>query len=111
MDGITTLNSSTGSNYLISTLWFYALGIIFAIVLIMVIAVSIQDEEPYFLVMLLCFSFSLFFFRCGYSSSKLPAQTRYQITVEDSVSFNDFMEKYKIIKRNGKIYTVIERKE
>lgn len=111
MDGITILNSFAGSNYLISTLLLYTLGIISVIVLIMIIAVSIQDEEPYFLAMLLCFSFSLFFFRRGYSSSKLPAQTRYQITVDDSVSFNEFMKRYEIINQNGKIYTVIEKEE
>ena len=38
-------------------------------------------------------------------------ETRYQVTIDDSVSMNEFQNKYEIIKVEGKIYTVRERVE
>lgn len=35
-------------------------------------------------------------------------ETRYQVTVDDSVSMNEFQSKYEIIEVEGKIYTVRE---
>ena len=34
---------------------------------------------------------------------------RYQVIIDDEVEFNDFVNKYKIIKQDGLIYTVEER--
>lgn len=36
-------------------------------------------------------------------------RTEYQVTVEGSVSFHDFIEKYEVISADGYVYTVIER--
>jgi len=33
----------------------------------------------------------------------------YKVTIEDTVNFNEFTEKYDIIKQDGKIYTIKER--
>lgn len=33
---------------------------------------------------------------------------RYQVIIDDEVKFNDFVNKYKIIKQDGLIYTVEE---
>ena len=35
--------------------------------------------------------------------------TEYKVTISDDVSMNEFMEKYKIIDQDGKIYTIRER--
>ena len=35
----------------------------------------------------------------------------YQVSIDDTVSFNGFMDKYEIIDQEGKIYTVTERKD
>lgn len=40
---------------------------------------------------------------------KKKYETRYQVTADDSVSINEFQNKYEIIKVEGKIYTVKER--
>lgn len=112
MDGITILNTYTSSNSSLFTLFSYALGLMLVIVSIMIIVVSIQDNEPHPFILFICFGFGLFFLRCGYASHRLPDQIiKYQITVDDSVSFNDFMERYEIIEQDGKIYTVIEKEE
>ena len=34
---------------------------------------------------------------------------RYQVIINDEVRFNDFINKYKIVKQDGLIYTVEER--
>lgn len=34
---------------------------------------------------------------------------RYQVIIDDEVRFNDFINKYKIVKQDGLIYTVEER--
>ena len=38
-------------------------------------------------------------------------ETRYQVTIDDSVAMNEFQNKYEIIEVEGKIYTVRERVE
>ena len=37
--------------------------------------------------------------------------TYYQVTISEDVKFSEFQEKYKIIKQDGKIFTVEERKK
>lgn len=47
---------------------------------------------------------------CGNVCAKpIDYETQYKITIEDSVSMNEFNEKYEIIDQEGKIYTVRER--
>ena len=38
-------------------------------------------------------------------------ETHYKVTISDEVSMNEFLERYEIIDRDGKIYTVREVKE
>ena len=37
--------------------------------------------------------------------------TEYKVTIDDSVSYVEFMEKYEVIDQEGEIYTVRERTE
>lgn len=36
-------------------------------------------------------------------------ETQYKVIIDDSVSMNDFTDKYEIVNQDGKIYTVRER--
>ena len=36
---------------------------------------------------------------------------KYKVTIDDSVSMNEFMDKYEILDQEGKIYTVKEREK
>jgi hypothetical protein len=36
-------------------------------------------------------------------------ETHYKVTIDDSVSMNEFLDKYEILDQEGKIYTVKER--
>lgn len=52
---------------------------------------------------------------CGVATMATPLVDReinyieYQVTVDDSVSMNEFLDYYEILGQNGKIYTVKER--
>jgi hypothetical protein len=43
-------------------------------------------------------------------ASEAP-RTYYKVTIDDSVSMDEFMKKYEIIQTDGKIYTIIEKDE
>lgn len=36
-------------------------------------------------------------------------QTEYEVTIDDSVGFNEFNKRYEIVSQDGDIYTVIEK--
>lgn len=36
-------------------------------------------------------------------------ETHYKVTIDDSVSMNEFLDKYEVLDQEGKIYTVRER--
>lgn len=50
--------------------------------------------------------FTILFYK---TENPIAYKTQYQVTVDDSVSLNEFLEKYTIISIDGKIYTVEEK--
>lgn len=58
----------------------------------------------YFTVFMLCIAIGAF---VGYGIEE--TETHYEVTINDSVSMNEFNEKYEIIEQRGEIYTVKER--
>lgn len=46
----------------------------------------------------------------GTDSSTKIDYIEYKVTIDDSVSMNEFLDKYEIIDQEGKIYTVKEKK-
>lgn len=52
-------------------------------------------------------------FFIGSSLLATPAEykTRYKVTISDEVAMNDFVDKYKIISQEGKIFTIEEKAE
>lgn len=45
----------------------------------------------------------------GVTSIPTECETHYKVTIDDSVSMNEFLDKYEILDQEGKIYTVKER--
>lgn len=43
------------------------------------------------------------------SKKEVGTETHYKVTIDDSVSMNEFLDKYEILDQEGKIYTVKER--
>lgn len=50
--------------------------------------------------------FTILFYK---TEHPIAYKTQYQVTADDSVSLNEFLEKYDIISIDGKIYTVEEK--
>jgi hypothetical protein len=51
----------------------------------------------------------VYFFAALVTSKPVAYETRYKVTISDSVSINEFLDKYEILDQEGKIYTVKER--
>lgn len=109
MDGVTILNSyefltNFGSILLISILcvWFLAA----AIVALFALLKHGYDSWKEFTILVICVALSII---CGCFIPEDKYETHYQVTVDDSVSMNEFQNKYEIIEVKDKIYTVRER--
>ena len=111
MNGVIILNSyesltNFGSILLISILcaWFFAVSIV---VLFALLKYGCNSwKEPAFLV--ICVVLTIV---CGCLIPEDKYETHYQVTVDNSVSMNEFQNKYEIIEVEGKIYTIRERVE
>lgn len=116
MNGVTVLNTYTQlANG--QTIFGFLVGLIFlffvAILLFITYSFNSFEEKKknkhaYLVVAVI--SFVLFIVGiCNFPSKEY--QTYYQVTINDSVSLNEFQKKYEIIKVDGKIYTVKEAEE
>lgn len=115
IDGITVLNSFNAdySNKLCSLFFLGFFGILFIIAALFII-------KEYYL-SLGGWALGLFVFAAGvfcfYGSiilsrdyiDKEKTEIHYQVTIDDSVSFNEFYDKYEILEKEGDIYTIKER--
>ena len=106
MDGVTILNTFVCENT-----DFY--GLIFVCILMIVIGifwlVYFIEEKDIFTLFLSClFIISGILIMTDINDADSIKETRYQVTVDDSVNMNDFLSRYEIIDVEGKIYTVKE---
>ena len=87
--------------------------IVFGILAILGIVVACYEHEQVFMVVgiILGIAFGfLFAFPVGAITAQPgDAETHYKVTIDDSVSMNEFLDKYEILGQEGKIYTVKER--
>ena len=111
MNGVTILNSyesltNFGSILLMSILcaWFLAA----AIVALFALLKYGCDSWKEFAILIICMVLAIV---CGCLIPEDKYETHYQVTVDNSVSMNEFQNKYEIIEVEGKIYTVRERVE
>lgn len=111
MNGVIILNSyesltNFGSILLISILcaWFLAA----AIVALFALLKYGCDSWKEFAILVVCV---VLFIVCGCLIPEDKYETHYQVTVDNSVSMNEFQNKYEVIGVEGKIYTVRERVE
>ncbi len=111
MNGVIILNSyesltNFNSILLMSILcaWFLAV----AIVALFALFKYGCDSWKEFAILVICV---VLFIICGCLVPEDKYETHYQVTVDNSVSMNEFQNKYEIIEVEGKIYTVRERVE
>ena len=111
MDGVIILNSyesltNFGSILLMSILCAWSLAA--AIVALFALLKYRCDSWKEFAILIVCV---VLFIVCGCLVPEDKYETHYQVTVDNSVSMNEFQNKYEIIEVEGKIYTVRERVE
>lgn len=88
-------------------------GICFLVAIVVGILVGVPDDlglgVTIFLIIFLVGG-ALFGTLAGRTTGDpIEYETQYKVTIDDSVSMNEFIEKYEIIDQDGKIYTVREK--
>lgn len=113
MDGVTVLNSYTEN---ISGWGFSGAGLVFAIIafifLCATIGSAVDDDKiaaTFLIGMILFTCLSLILFSTA--NPKALSYEVYQVTIDDSVSFTKFNEKYEILSQDGLIYTIKDQDE
>ena len=97
-------------------LWFFCLGAIFLSFFIPALVYCIRDykDSLYRKTLITLFSIAtiLSCILCIHSWSMKEVRiekTVYEVTVDDTVSFNDFYNKYEILEQRGKVYVITEK--
>lgn len=93
MNGVTILNTIQGDGWN----YFFLALFVFCVVVFLIAAICKMDAFLLFLsavIAVICFILSTL------------VNTKYKVTISNEVKFNEFNEKYEIIRKDGKIYTV-----
>lgn len=108
MNGVTILNSYEILTNVSSIFLYFVWGCVFtalAIVLSYLFIVDSYSSISTAICAIAAGALAVMFF-CNIPEKNY--ETRYQVTIDDSVSMNEFQSKYEIIKVEGKIYIVRE---
>ena len=110
MTGVEILSSETIYNTILPE-YFIAIGLVLC--LAFVIAMTACFANDYIIAGLICIALafgSAILGGLGGTSSKTKVNhIEYKVTIDDSVSMNEFLDKYEILDQEGKIYTVKEK--
>lgn len=109
MDGVIILNTHYNHIYNIFSIFCYALCAIILYISVCIIIHSIQAGD-FPLPLILVPIFGILLGIVGYLFWTDASEPYYQVITEDSVSLNEFMDRYNIIKHEGKTYIVTEKK-
>lgn len=117
MNGVEILSSAeVACEFAFNWLWFWiGFGIIFVISILLCIGYVITGECGWELI-LFCLVLGIIGGAMSggvlgnVAKTPMAYETHYKVTIDDSVSMNEFLDKYEILDQEGKIYTVKERK-
>ena len=108
MEGITILNSYEHLTNLFTIFALVILCVIFFRISVTALVELVKygyDSWKQTALLVVCITFTVI---CGCCIPAKKYETYYQVTIDGSVSMNEFQSKYDIIKVEGKIYTVKE---
>ena len=110
MNGVEILSSETIYNTILPE-WCIALGFFLGAAFIMATIFTFLDGHNILGCICLVAMIASIIVAClGGSKSKTDiSYIEYKVTIDDSVSMNEFLDKYEILDQEGKIYTVKER--
>ena len=91
--------------------WYFSLIFIILAVFCVIVAIIMADDYiPVSIICLVLFiaflSQILYSFTTDYNNIDYIT---YKVTIDDSVSMNEFLDKYEILDQDGKIYTIKEK--
>lgn len=110
MTGVEILNSEIIYNGILPE-WCFVLGLIGAFVSIYVtiqLFTDCYDIAPW-ISLVVVIAFTVVAILSGVTNKSNIKYIKYKITIDDSVSMNEFLDKYEILDQEGKLYTVKER--
>lgn len=110
MNGVEILSSETIYNTILPD-WCSALALVVVIICFFMILVCAINEH--YIITLICTvlligAILVGVFGSGYNKNSI-SHIEHKVTIDDSVSMNEFLDKYEILDQEGKIYTVKER--
>lgn len=109
INGVTILNSYECLTNTFPIVLFIFLCANFCTISIIMLSTLLWDKDnswKRFTLLIICIALTIVF-GCLIPEKKL--ETHYQVTIDNSVSMNEFQNKYEIIEVEGKIYTIRER--
>lgn len=93
----------------------FAILAVVGIALIVFISCCLKPIKEVFVPLVIVILATLLFMVASiYGFTHLPEnkyQTRYDVTIDDTVNFNEFTSKYEVVKHEGLIYTIYEKEE
>ena len=110
MNGVEILNSETIYETFLPVWWILVAMIVGFVCLMMTIYFAVEGKIlPCILFIILVVGCSILFVCACVPNENSIHHTEYKVTIDDSVSMNEFLDKYEILDQEGKIYTVKER--
>ena len=110
MNGVEILSSETIYNTILP-IWCLILGLTGAFVSIYVtiqLFIDCYDIAPW-ISLVVVIAFTVVAILSGIPNKNNVDYIEYKVAIDDSVSMNEFLDKYEILDQEGKIYTVKER--
>ena len=110
MTGVEILSSETIYNTFLPE-WCLSLGVICACIFIYVtiqLFANCYDVAPW-ISLVVAIAFTVVAILSGIPNKNNVDHVEHKVTIDDSVSMNEFIDKYEILDQEGKIYTVKER--
>lgn len=110
MNGVEILSSETIYNTILPEYWL-GIGLGCAIIFVFVMTLFFTYDRIIlgFICLALAFGIGMVGGLGGTCSKTNISHIEYKVTIDDSVSMNEFLDKYEILDQEGKIYTVKER--
>ena len=110
MNGVEILSQETIYNTILPE-WCLTVGLVFGVVCIVIATRCFVDGYDIIAAIFLIIVVACVVVAClsGTHSKTDISHIEYKVTIDDSVSMNDFIDKYEILDQEGKIYTVKER--
>lgn len=110
MDGITLLNTITNSDPVVGGWVVLVASIVGIFACLFALFFAIKDRDRGFGCLVTIFLLVFAVFIC-LSINRIQAgpQMQYQVLLDDTVPYTQFVERYEVVKQEGCIYTIIEK--